>query len=78
MLFIIGIPLGVYHIAQTKWNSQYHIPMCDCDKEDDRTNRVGAICKDRIKSYATGRYGVKNGNANVTNYKNKIVLNPLS
>lgn len=55
LLFVIGIPLGACHIAQSEWHYQYHIPMCDCDEEDDRNDRVGAICKDGIKSYATGR-----------------------
>lgn len=54
LLFLIGIPSGTYHIAQQEWKYQYHIPMCDCDTEDDRNDRVGAICKDGVKSYATG------------------------
>jgi len=55
LLFVIGIPIGISHIAHQEWNYQYHIPMCDCDEDDDRKDRVGAICEDGVKSYATGR-----------------------
>ncbi|CAA6830240.1 MAG: Unknown protein [uncultured Aureispira sp.] len=55
LLFVLSIPLGTYHLIQKEWHYQYNIPMCPCDEDDDRADRVGAICKDGIKSYATGR-----------------------
>jgi len=29
--------------------------MCNCNEDDDKNERVGAICKDGIKIYAIGR-----------------------
>lgn len=54
-LFLVAIPLGTYHIINKELAYQYHFPMCDCEEIDKRKDRVGAICKDGTKSYATGR-----------------------
>lgn len=55
VVFLVIIIFGLIHVAQKEWKYQYAFPMCDCDATDDKSDRVGAICKDGIKSYSTGR-----------------------
>lgn len=55
LLFLgISISLATVTIIWKEINYQYQIPMCDCPT-DDPDQRIGAICEDGIKSYATGR-----------------------
>jgi hypothetical protein len=56
IVFFLGvIGWGTSHIIQQEWKYQYIFPMCDCAEQATRADRIGAICKDNTKSYATGR-----------------------
>lgn len=54
-VFLSIIVFGWLHVVQKEWNYQYSFPMCDCNETAKRSDRIGAICKDGFKSYATGR-----------------------
>lgn len=55
LLFLLLISLGLVHVIQKELSYQYHIAMCDCNKEDTTQDRVGAICEDGEISYSVGR-----------------------